>query len=88
MPDVYISRAGVDTEELDQKFKATEIETLKTSLTRMEQAAKIKDDRIQHLEESMTEMRQNVSNIVTLIESKPSIEEVEAALARKRTATT
>jgi hypothetical protein len=84
MPDVYISRAGVDTEELDQKFKATEIETLKTSLTRMEQAAKIKDDRIQQLEGGMTEMRQNVSNIVALIESKPSIEEVEAALARKR----
>ena len=86
MPDVYISRAGVDTEELDQKFKATEIEILKTSLTRMEQAAKIKDDRIQQMEGDMIEMRQNVSSIVALIESKPSIEEVEAALNRKRKA--
>jgi len=35
---------------------------------------------------SQRERRQNVSNIVALIESKPSIEEVEAALDRKRKA--
>ena len=46
MPDVYISRAGVDSTELDEKFTQTELSALKDQLIRVEQAAKIKDERI------------------------------------------
>src|ERR1043166_6755926 len=36
MPDIYISRAGVDSKDLDQKFSATEIEGYKNRLAKVD----------------------------------------------------
>ena len=43
MPDVYISRAGMESKQLDEKFKATELEELekKFDKTKFEQDKKI-----------------------------------------------
>jgi transcription termination factor NusB len=37
MPDVYISRAGMQNPEIDEKFQGTEIETLKVQLEKQRQ---------------------------------------------------
>jgi len=36
MPDVYISRAGMNNKELDEKFESTELGELKTKLSKTE----------------------------------------------------
>jgi site-specific recombinase XerD len=53
MPDIYISRAGMETRQLDEKFTQAELGEVRNNLAQMEQATRIKDDRIRQLEESM-----------------------------------
>jgi integrase len=84
MPDVYIARAGVENRDLDQKFASTEMGALKDKLVMQEQQDKIKDDRIRQLEATVAEIQQNVFTVARVVAMKPSIEEVEAALTRKR----
>lgn len=83
MPDVYISRAGMETKVLDEKFTQTELGTMKEDLTKMEQAAKIKDDRIRRLEETMDRLQQNLAEVSKVITLNPTTAEIEAALRRK-----
>jgi hypothetical protein len=45
MPDVYISRAGMQNKELDEKFSSTEIEVLQKKLERQEQEKLIETER-------------------------------------------
>lgn len=80
MPNVYISRAGMESKHLEQKFAQTELSALKDDFTKMEQANRIKDDRIRQLEESMRSLPEMVSKAMKL---NPSWAEVEAALKNK-----
>ncbi len=57
MPDVYISRAGMETKALDEKFTQTELSTVKAELSQIEEAARIKDERIRQLEASVAVMK-------------------------------
>jgi len=41
MPDVYISRSGMESKQLDEKFTQTELGTLKDDYIKMEQASRI-----------------------------------------------
>jgi len=84
MPDVYIARAGVDTQELDVKFASTEIEKFKTTLTRVEQEARIKDERIKHLERTVAAMERNFPRIVQLLEEHGSVTEIRKAIDEKQ----
>lgn len=86
MPDVYISRAGMETKALDEKFTQTELGAVKTDLTHLEQSIRIKDDRIYQLEDSMRHMQQNLDAIAKVLTLKPSIAQVETALHKKRSA--
>lgn len=83
MPDVYISRSGMQHRELDQKFTATELSTVKDQLAQVQQSAKIKDDRIAILEKTVTDLQSNFAQISEVLGMKPSIADVEAAIARK-----
>ena len=83
MPDVYISRAGMETKALDEKFTQTELGAVKDELSELEQAAKIKDERIEQLEEAMATMRQNMDAVTKVLSLKPTAVEVEAALRRR-----
>jgi integrase len=85
MPDVYISRAGMGTKTLDEKFTQTELSTLKDDLVQLEQAAKIKDQRIKQLEEAMLKMQTNFDAISKLMRLNPTIEQIEAAIISKTT---
>jgi len=84
MPDVYISRAGMETKQLDEKFTQTELSTLKDVLTKVEQASKIKDDRIRQLEESMQLLQQNLDAVSRVLNLNPTAAEIEKALRAKR----
>ena len=41
MPDTYISRAGMENKEIDDKFSSTEISLLQDKVARLEQLIKI-----------------------------------------------
>lgn len=80
MPDIYISRAGMESKALDEKFTQTELSALKSELVQLEQAGKIKDERMRQLEETMRNFQHDVARALKL---KPSQSEIEAALKRK-----
>jgi hypothetical protein len=83
MPDVYISRAGMENRELDIKFTKTELGDVKDDLIKLQQETKIKDDRIAKLESSLTEVQENFRFVAEILKKNPSIADVEAALRRK-----
>ena len=80
MPDVYISRAGMETKNLDEKFTQTELGTLKDDFTKMEQATRIKDERIRQLEESMRHLQQNLDAVSKVLNLNPTPEQIEGVL--------
>ncbi|MCG3148192.1 MAG: Tyrosine recombinase XerC [Verrucomicrobiae bacterium] len=84
MPDIYISRAGMENRDLDLKFTKTEMSDLKDDLAKLQQQTTIKDDRIAKLENSLTELQENYRLVAEILQHRPSIADVEAALRRKR----
>lgn len=84
MPDVYIARAGVDTHELDTKFAAGEIEKFKFSLSRVEQEARIKDERIKQLEQTVAVMQTQFPLIAQLVEEHGSPSQLREAIRKKQ----
>jgi integrase len=94
MPDVYISRTGVETKALEEKFSQTELSTVKDELARVKQDSRIKDEqtrqmeekkneRIQQLEQGMERQRRKLEDISRVLGLKPSVEELEAVLKRR-----
>ena len=70
MPDVYISRAGMESKELDEKFNSTEMSELKERLVKQEQENRIlKDvqdklrDENEVMRKEMEEIKQNIISI-------------------------
>ena len=84
MPDIYISRAGMETKALDEKFTQTELSTVKSDLVKLEQTTKIKDDRIRQLEENMRTLQDNFAAVSRVLQLNPSVEDIEKALQRKK----
>ena len=83
MPDVYISRAGMESKQLDEKFTQTELGTLKDDFTKMEQASRIKDERIRQLEEAMLVLQKNFDAFSKLLNLNATPEQIEGVLDRK-----
>ena len=83
MPDVYISRAGMVTKQLDDRFTQTELATVQNDLAKMEQIAKIKDCQIRQLEDSVRLLQRNLDAVSKVLRLNPRIEDVESALQRK-----
>jgi capsule polysaccharide export protein KpsE/RkpR len=73
-----------ESKELDEKFTTTELSTVKAQLVQVEQAAKIKDERIAKLEQSLPVMQSNLQQITEVLKTNPSIAQIEAALERTR----
>ncbi len=84
MPDIYISRAGMETKDLDQKFTQTELSTLKDDLARVTQDNSIKTQRIEDLQKSVDEMRQGFELVADLLQANPDLQDLEAAIRRRR----
>jgi integrase len=85
MPDVYISRAGMETKQLDEKFTQTELGSVKAEMLQLEQTAKIKDERIRQLEESMTVVNAQFAQVYEILSLTHDPANIQAALQRKRT---
>jgi hypothetical protein len=73
----------MENKELDQKFSASELSTVKDQLAAVEQAAKIKDDRIRELQNTVTHLKSSVAMITELLAHNPSVAALEAAVKRK-----
>ena len=83
MPDIYISRAGMENKELDEKCPATELGQLKDELVKKEQADKIKDDRIRELETRFALLQDNFELIASTLQAGATPSDVESAIRRK-----
>jgi integrase/recombinase XerD len=84
MPDVYISRAGMENKELDTKFTNMELDGLKDELVQLQQQTKIKDERIISLQQNLNEMQKNLAMIAEVLAMRPTVKEVERVLEGKR----
>jgi integrase len=84
MPDIYISRAGMENKDLDVKFTNTELGELKDDLARLQQQTKIKDERIATLQTTIADMQNHLAQIAEVLALKPTVQEVERTLQRKR----
>lgn len=49
MPDVYISRSGMQSAQMDKRFEATELDALKRQLERQEEERKLNTERMDNL---------------------------------------
>jgi integrase len=83
MPDIYISRAGMESKTLDEKFKGMEVASLREELIGVRQEVRIKDERLATLQKNFDVMQQQVADIAKTLAQRPKIEAVEAALRRK-----
>jgi t-SNARE complex subunit (syntaxin) len=83
MPDICITRVGVDSQELDTKFAAGEIEKFKSSLFRVEQEARSKDERIKQLEQTVAIIQKQFPLIAQLVQENDSVAEVRDVVRRK-----
>jgi integrase/recombinase XerD len=83
MPDIYISRAGMENKDLDAKFTNTELSVLKDDLAKLHQQTKIKDERIEALQSTIEDMQRHMAQIAEVLAMKPRVEAVEQALKRK-----
>lgn len=83
MPDIYISRAGMENKELDQKFTSTELGGLKDDLARLQQQNQLKEDRLAKLQGTLEEMQRHWAQVSEVLTTHPKIHDVQAALRRK-----
>jgi integrase/recombinase XerD len=66
MPDIYISRAGMESKDLDEKFAATEIEVLQKKLENQEQKRSIEVEEMQNKikEEVWAQVRERMKEMM------------------------
>jgi len=84
MPDIYISRSGMESKQLDEKFTQTELGALKQELTKMDQALRIKDERLSQMAQTVERMQaEMVETVEKVLRLNPTIQQVEAVLHRK-----
>jgi len=83
MPDIYISRSGMESKAVEQKITQTELGTVKAELARMEQVGKIKDDRMRQMDVMIHKLQQDFSNLIKAVGVNPSLTEAKQALRRK-----
>jgi len=84
MPDAFISRAGMEAQQLDEKFTQTELSTLKEKLVQMQQAAKTRDDALRQLEGTMRLMQANLDSASKVLDPYPTVSEVASVLRRRQ----
>lgn len=84
MPDVYISRAGLDSEAANEKFTQTELIAVTSELANVKQTAKIKDERLTVLEDRLRHMDKQLALLAQALALNPSGEETRSALKRSQ----
>ena len=84
MPDVYISRSGMEDKALEEKFAQTELSTLKDDLAKIHQADRINNDRIRQLQESVQILQHNLGVVFRVLNLDLTSVEVARALEVKK----
>ena len=84
MVDVYISRSGMESKELDEKFTQTELSTVQAEITRLEQETRIKSDRMLQMEQSMQQLQKDLDAVSRVLHRIPGVQHLEIALQTKR----
>ena len=84
MPDIYISRAGMENKDLDLKFTNTELGQLKDELATVRQEAKIKEDTIEKMSQMINDLQTNLVSINQVLARNPTVKDLEGAINRKR----
>ncbi|VVB78528.1 Tyrosine recombinase XerA [uncultured archaeon] len=70
MPDTYISRAGVDSKEIDEKFTQTEMGDLKVDNTKLKQELEIGKERQNNLEFELDALKKSVKSLLEVAKEK------------------
>ncbi len=70
MPDVYISRAGMENKQLDEKFNSTELEEVKTQLSKEEFERKKMQEDFDNKEKEYAELFNSLKKEVESIKKK------------------
>lgn len=83
MPDVYISRAGVDSQRLDEKFTQTELVQLKEEFLKKDHEDKLKQEKLVEMEKKLAVMESRFAEIAEVLSLRPAIDDVEEAISRK-----
>ena len=83
MPDVYISRAGLENKELDMKFEKSKIAELESQYEDMEVQFKMKTDRLLEMEKKMNLIIDHFGTLANLHQQGIKSSEVESLLKTK-----
>jgi integrase len=84
MPDIYISRSGMATQQLDEKFTQTELSSLKTELTELREQERIKEQRVQQLQNAVNAMAQSLQQVSEVLQVSNDPHLIKAALEQIR----
>jgi len=82
MRDICISRAGMESKALDEMFTRTELGTVKSELVQMEQAGRIKDERLRQMEDSMRSRQDQVATLGEILSHHPSEAQLKDAIIK------
>jgi hypothetical protein len=63
MPDIYIKRSGIDMQEVDNKMEGTELEELKSKLSKQEYEDKLKTEEMEYMKSQIKEINKIVEMI-------------------------
>ena len=80
MPDIYISRAGMENKELDEKFTQTELGDLKYKLEKQEQQNNLMKERQERLEAELNRRQQFDPVLDKLLQQAPVIHQLKKLL--------
>ena len=69
MPDVYISRAGVENAELDRQFANSDMQSVHNALSDAQQHDKMQRARIEQLENTLVKLQERFDEIVDALKS-------------------
>jgi hypothetical protein len=83
MPDVYISRSGMEDKALEEKYAQIELSALKDDLAKTQQTGRINADRIRQLHETVQILQHNLELFSQVLGLRVSVDQVESSLQRK-----
>ena len=83
MPDVYISRAGMENKELDEKFTQTELGDLKYKLEKQEQENKVMKERQEALMQRMARIDELSPILDELVKDKAVMKKAQVIIEKQ-----
>lgn len=84
MPDIYISRAGMESKQLDAAFMNTELSTLRTDMAKVHEESRIKDERLRQLQHAVQTLSEHLGRVSQVLNISPEAGAIKAALLRKQ----